>query len=216
MIIAKSWLDNFKKATGSNFTFGNLDSRKVEFDHEAVYRDTSDRYGFGTRKTVDYYKSTVTTNPLSVMGRHGDNSGYLFFLTGENIAACRHNWSNNMPCISETGSKFFIDKEDQTASKMISRKIKKLKPPEGGWGEYEKNELKRHSITCVKSPELCGSIDKISLLDNIMKSLDNANNGMDEMKNVIVMEKKRIAEAERVASQRKSRAVESLKGWESL
>ena len=209
MLIAGAWLANFKKTQKKDFAFGPMTDRKTTVEHDPAYREPSSRYGYSPERVVDYYKATVFTNPFAVFGRFRDGRGHYFFLSGENLVACRRDDSDSViPCVSETGRRILLEKKDKTGN------LVKMEAPSG----YELKKLGEDSITCMHSPKKCAVNDryKAAVLDNFTSSLVNASSGLDELKNVIQQEKERMKSAEAASKQKQVAAKESLKGWGKL
>lgn len=228
MMMSNDWLNDFKKSTGNRFEFGKLEKRETSFNHDPVYDESfSGFHGDEKTRKVSYYKSNVITDPfLTVEGKDSEHRGFLFYLVGKdrNLVACYNNWSSMMGCISETGKKFMIrpaDKiEDITGKKVprsarIAGRFAKDTRSIAEIGSYLTDLLKGRKVMCFHVPEKCASenMDDINALNSIITSLDNANNGVDELKNVIVTEKQRMIEEEKKLSGKRERARASLEDW---
>jgi len=130
-------------------------------------------------------------------------------LSGDNLVICRRDTvDSTIPCMSETGRKFLLKREENT------RTWKKVEKP----SDYYSRKLDEDNITCIHKPEKCAVNDvyKAIILDSFTSSLINASNVLDALKGVIGQEKERMKQSEESAKERQAKARESLKSWGKL
>jgi hypothetical protein len=211
MLVAGTWLTNFKKNQKRDFAFGPMSDRKTTIKHDPVYRQSSDRWGMSSENVIDYYKATLTTIPFAVNTLNTANYGHYFYVSGENIVTCKRDKfgvDEEMPCISDTGRKFMLKKNDKT------RVFEKVEIPT----PYQSEKINNMGLACIHKPEKCAVNDesKVRVLDNFILSLASASNVLDDLKTVISQEKERMKHADESAKQKQTSARESLKGWGKL